>query len=70
VISVCFVRTGCGKSQTSRKIARILIDKSKKAAAIRHPMLYSDLVKQRFQRFLQLEDLDNHDFTIKETRRA
>ena len=66
VISVCAVRTGSGKSQTSRRVAEILRDMDYKVAAIRHPMPYGDLVKQAVQRFATLEDLDIHDCTIEE----
>jgi predicted GTPase len=66
VISVCAVRTGCGKSQTTRKICKILRSKKKKVVAIRHPMPYGDLVKQAVQRFETLKDLDKHDCTIEE----
>jgi len=66
VISVCAVRTGCGKSQTSRAIVRILQELGKRVVAIRHPMPYGDLVKQRVQRFATIEDLKAHDCTIEE----
>jgi len=66
VISVCAVRTGCGKSQTSRKIALILKNKGKRVVVIRHPMPYGDLVKQRVQRFARYEDLAKHQCTIEE----
>ncbi len=66
VVSVCAVRTGCGKSQTSRKIALLLKNKGKRVAVIRHPMPYGDLVKQRVQRFAQYEDLAKHECTIEE----
>jgi predicted GTPase len=51
VIAVCAVRTGCGKSQTTRKMAKVLRSAGKKVVAIRHPMPYGDLVEQRVQRF-------------------
>ena len=57
VISVCAVRTGSGKSQTSRKIIEILMDNNLKVIAVRHPMPYGDLVAQRVQRFATVEDL-------------
>ena len=57
VIAVLAVRTGCGKSQTSRKIVEVLTAAGKKVVAIRHPMPYGDLVKQKVQRFATLEDL-------------
>jgi predicted GTPase len=66
VISVCAVRTGSGKSQTSRKVADILQKKGRKVAAIRHPMPYGDLVKQKVQRFADYADLDKHECTIEE----
>ncbi len=66
VISICAVRTGCGKSQTTRRVSKILRDAGKKVAAIRHPMPYGDLVKQRVQRFATLEDLAAQDCTIEE----
>ncbi len=66
VIAVCAVRTGCGKSQTSRKIFKMLRDKGLKVVSIRHPMPYGDLVKQRVQRFASYEDLDKHECTIEE----
>jgi len=66
VVSVCAVRTGCGKSQTSRRVASILRDMGYKVAAIRHPMPYGDLARQAVQRFGDLSDLDKHDCTIEE----
>ncbi|MFQ5491216.1 MAG: cyclic 2,3-diphosphoglycerate synthase [Phycisphaerae bacterium] len=66
VIAVCAVRTGCGKSQTSRKVSQILKSMGKRVAAVRHPMPYGDLVKQICQRFAVLADLDLHDCTIEE----
>ncbi|MCO6436746.1 MAG: GTPase [Phycisphaerae bacterium] len=66
VIAVCAVRTGCGKSQTSRAITAALKAMGKRVAAIRHPMPYGDLSKQIVQRFAALEDLDLHDCTIEE----
>jgi predicted GTPase len=66
VVSVCAVRTGSGKSQTSRRVARLLRERGKRVVAVRHPMPYGDLVKQRVQRFAALEDLDRHDCTIEE----
>ncbi|MDP6276404.1 MAG: GTP-binding protein, partial [Candidatus Marinimicrobia bacterium] len=66
VVSVCAVRTGCGKSQTTRKVAAVLKAAGKKVAAIRHPMPYGDLAKQGVQRFATLEDLQKHDCTIEE----
>jgi len=66
VISVGAVRTGCGKSQTSRKVIETLMEKGLKVVAIRHPMPYGDLEKQKVQRFAKLEDLKKHDCTIEE----
>jgi len=66
VISVGAVRTGCGKSQTSRAICRILRAAGKKVVAIRHPMPYGDLVAQKVQRFAELDDLKKHKCTIEE----
>jgi len=66
VVAICAVRTGCGKSQTTRRVAEILINRGKKVVAVRHPMPYGDLVKQRVQRFATLEDLALHDCTIEE----
>jgi predicted GTPase len=66
VISVGAVRTGCGKSQTSRRIIEILMDKGLNVVAIRHPMPYGDLVSQRVQRFAELSDLEKHNCTVEE----
>jgi predicted GTPase len=66
VIAVLAVRTGCGKSQTSRKLVKLLTAAGKKVVAIRHPMPYGDLVKQKVQRFGSLEDLKLHNCTIEE----
>jgi predicted GTPase len=66
VVSVCAVRTGSGKSQTSRKVALILKAKGRRVAVIRHPMPYGDLVKQKVQRFAAYSDLDKHECTIEE----
>ncbi|MGD2122235.1 MAG: cyclic 2,3-diphosphoglycerate synthase [Gemmatimonadota bacterium] len=66
VVAVCASRTGVGKSQTSRAVARALRDAGLKVAAIRHPMPYGDLAKQRVQRFAAEEDLVFHDVTIEE----
>ncbi|MBU1098710.1 MAG: GTPase [Ignavibacteriae bacterium HGW-Ignavibacteriae-2] len=66
VVAVLAVRTGCGKSQTSRKIVEILTEAGKKVVAIRHPMPYGDLVKQKVQRFAAIEDLKKHECTIEE----
>ena len=66
VIAICAIRTGCGKSQTSRRVTHILKDLGKKTVAIRHPMPYGDLAKQAVQRFATFEDLDLHECTIEE----
>ncbi len=66
VISVCAVRTGSGKSQTTRRVSLILRDMGFKVAAIRHPMPYGDLVKQKVQRFATYADLDKNECTIEE----
>jgi predicted GTPase len=66
VVAVCAVRTGSGKSQTTRAVAQIVKDSGKQVAVIRHPMPYGDLAKQRVQRFATYEDLDVHDCTIEE----
>ncbi len=66
VVSVCAVRTGSGKSQTSRRVAEILRKKGRRVAAVRHPMPYGDLVRQKVQRFATYADLDRHDCTIEE----
>ncbi len=66
VISVCAVRTGTGKSQTSRKIIETLLAHDLKVVAIRHPMPYGDLNAQRVQRFATVEDLKKHHCTIEE----
>lgn len=66
VVAVCAIRTGCGKSQTTRKVAEVLQAQGKKVVAIRHPMPYGDLAKQACQRFGKLSDLDKHKCTIEE----
>jgi predicted GTPase len=66
VVSVCAVRTGAGKSQTSRQIAQILKDKRLRVVVVRHPMPYGDLVLQAVQRFATYEDMDKHNCTIEE----
>ena len=66
VVAICAVRTGSGKSQTTRAIAGTLKDMGKKVVAVRHPMPYGDLAAQRVQRYATLEDLDRHDTTIEE----
>jgi predicted GTPase len=66
VVTVCAARTGSGKSQTTRKVCRILKEKGMKVVAIRHPMPYGDLTKQICQRFATLSDMDKHKCTIEE----
>jgi len=66
VVAVCAVRTGSGKSQTTRRVSLILKEMGYKVAAIRHPMPYGDLVKQKVQRFATYADLDKHECTIEE----
>ena len=66
VIAVCAVRTGSGKSQTTRRVIEALMAKGLRPVAIRHPMPYGNLNAQRVQRFAELADLDRHDCTIEE----
>jgi len=66
VVAVTAVRTGCGKSQTSRRVGRILLDAGLRVALVRHPMPYGDLEAMRVQRFATLEDLDRAHPTIEE----
>jgi predicted GTPase len=66
VVAVTAVRTGVGKSQTTRAIAGALKDLGKRVVAVRHPMPYGDLEAQRVQRYATLEDLDRYDCTIEE----
>jgi predicted GTPase len=66
VVSVCAVRTGSGKSQTTRRVSLILRDMGYRVAVIRHPMPYDDLVAQKVQRFASYADLDTHKCTIEE----
>lgn len=66
VIAVCATRTGCGKSQTSRRIIELLMEKGLKVVAVRHPMPYGDLARQKVQRFATVEDLEKHSCTIEE----
>ena len=66
VISVCATRTGCGKSQTARKVIEILMAQGLKVVAVRHPMPYGDLVAQKVQRFATLDDLKKYRCTIEE----
>jgi len=66
VIAVGAIRTGCGKSQTSRRVIELLMEKGLKVVAVRHPMPYGNLVEQKVQRFAKVEDLDKHKCTIEE----
>ena len=66
VVAVCAVRTGCGKSQTTRKVCEILRSRGKKVVAVRHPMPYGDLRTQIVQRFSSYEDFEKHQCTIEE----
>src|SRR5438067_1810118 len=66
IVAVCAVRTGSGKSQTTRRVAQVLRDHNKTPVVVRHPMPYGDLVAQRVQRFGSYEDLDKANVTIEE----
>jgi len=66
LVTICATRTGCGKSQTTRQVVKVLKEKGLKVASIRHPMPYGDLVAQKVQRFAVLEDLEKHKCTIEE----
>ena len=66
VVAVCAVRTGCGKSQTSRRVASLLLEAGLTPVLIRHPMPYGDLERMRVQRFASIEDIDATDPTIEE----
>lgn len=66
IISVCAVRTGCGKSQVSRKVVRILKEEGLRVVAVRHPMPYGDLAAQAVQRFASYNDFEKHKCTIEE----
>ena len=66
VVSVCAVRTGCGKSQTTRHVCDLLQQMGQKVVAIRHPMPYGDLAAQAVQRFATYDDLEHHKCTIEE----
>ncbi len=66
VVSICAVRTGCGKSQTTRRVAEILREAGKRVVVVRHPMPYGNLVEQRCQRFAEYGDLERHNCTIEE----
>ena len=65
-VAVCAVRTGAGKSQTTRRVAELLRESGKRVAVIRHPMPYGDLARQAVQRFERYEDLDEAEATIEE----
>ena len=65
-VAICAVRTGSGKSQTTRRVAELLRDAGKRVAVLRHPMPYGDLARQRVQRFERYEDLEAADATIEE----
>ena len=66
VVAVCAIRTGAGKSQTSRRVVEVLMGLGLKVVAIRHPMPYGNLLLQKVQRFAQISDLEKHDCTIEE----
>lgn len=66
LIAVGAIRTGCGKSQTSRRVIELLMKKGLKVVAVRHPMPYGDLNAQKVQRFAELKDLERHNCTIEE----
>lgn len=66
VVAICAVRTGAGKSQTTRRVAQYLKDMGKKLVAVRHPMPYGDIAEQAVQRFASQEDLDRYKCTIEE----
>jgi predicted GTPase len=66
VVAVCAVRTGCGKSQTTRKVCTILRELGKKVVVVRHPMPYGELLAQEVQRFSTYEDFAHHKCTIEE----
>jgi len=63
VIAVGAIRTGCGKSQTSRRVIELLMEKGLKVVTIRHPMPYGDLNEQKVQRFAEVKDLKKHKCT-------
>jgi len=66
VVAICAVRTGCGKSQTTRRVAQLLIDEGLKPVLVRHPMPYGDLERMRVQRFATLDDIDAAEPTVEE----
>lgn len=66
VVAVCAVRTGCGKSPTTRRVCEIIRGMGKRVVAVRHPMPYGDLLAQAVQRFASFEDFEKHQCTIEE----
>jgi predicted GTPase len=66
VVAVCAVRTGAGKSQTTRAVVRALLERGRKTVVVRHPMPYGNLIRQRAQRFADLQDLDDANVTVEE----
>lgn len=66
VVAVGAIRTGCGKSQTSRRVIELLMNKGLKVVAVRHPMPYGNLVEQKVQRFANVADLEKHKCTVEE----
>ncbi len=66
VVAVCAVRTGCGKSQTTRKVCQVMRQRDQRVVAVRHPMPYGDLTRQEVQRFASYADFDRHQCTIEE----
>ncbi len=66
VVAVCAVRTGAGKSQTSRRVGRLLLDAGLRVALVRHPMPYGDLKRMRVQRFASMAEIDASNPTIEE----
>lgn len=66
VVAVGAIRTGCGKSQTSRRVIELLMNKGLKVVAVRHPMPYGNLVEQKVQRFAVVADLEKHNCTVEE----
>ncbi|MFC2097289.1 cyclic 2,3-diphosphoglycerate synthase [Bacteroidota bacterium] len=66
LIAVVATRTGCGKSQTSRRVIELLMEKGLKVVAVRHPMPYGDLVAQKVQRYAVIDDLEKHECTVEE----
>lgn len=66
VISVCATRTGCGKSQTSRRVIELLLKQDLKVIAVRHPMPYGDLARQKVQRYADISDLEKYNCTLEE----